>query len=324
MGFVVSDLDVEVVLPTYNGVTYLEAQLASIHSQTLRPSRVLLRDDGSSDGTLELIRRLQVRYGSWLTVLESGEKLGCIANTGVLLEVSKAAYVAFADQDDLWWPDKLERSMHLLCHQEAIHGSEMPLLVHTDLELVDAQGKRLGETYMQRQRLDPARTGLADLVLTNVVTGCSMVCNRALLAQALPIPEQALMHDWWLALVASSIGRIVYVPSPTLSYRQHEANVLGAPGTTPSSMVRKLFLAGQRRPSLLLLAMASQMQALRRRFPLDTHPLEVCLTQSRYRRITCLLSSSSLRFSLRKHGRLRTWAFWVLLILMPRQVSELA
>jgi glycosyltransferase involved in cell wall biosynthesis len=322
LGFVVSEPDLEVVLPTYNGAAYLEAQLASIFAQTLQPRRVLLRDDGSRDGTPALIERLQGQYGSWLKVLTSDANLGCTANVGRLLEASAAAYVALADQDDLWWPDKLERSLRLLQELEAIHGPETPLLVHTDLELVDEQGARLGETYLQRQRLDPTRTGLVDLVLTNVVTGCTVLCNRALLTRALPIPEQAVVHDWWLALVASALGRIEHLPLPSLSYRQHRDNVLGAPGTTPRAMVRKLFLPPEQRPPMLLQAITRQLQELRRRYQLSLHPLEVCLSQSRWQRIGRLLGSSSLRRSLRKHGRLRTWAFWVLLVLTPRQAGS--
>jgi hypothetical protein len=103
-------------------------------------------------------------------------------------------------------------------------------LVHSDLELVDAAGNRLGVRYLQRQRLDPERTAPVDLALTNVVTGCTALCNRALLELALPLPVEALMHDWWLALVASAFGRIGWLPQATVLYRQHGANVLGAQG----------------------------------------------------------------------------------------------
>ena len=114
LGAVVSSTAIEVVLPTYNGSAYLEAQLASIYAQTVCPERVILRDDGSSDGTQALIQQLQKRYGSWLQVLPSDENLGCNANVNRLLEATTAPYVALADQDDLWLPQKLENSLALM------------------------------------------------------------------------------------------------------------------------------------------------------------------------------------------------------------------
>ncbi len=221
---------IEVVLPTYNGAPYLEAQLASIHAQTLRPIRVLLRDDGSSDGTPALLQALQQRYGAWLQVLPADGNLGCTANVNRLLEATSAPCVALADQDDLWLPQKLEQALALMQQLERHHGAATPLLVHSDLELVDAQAHPLGCRYLQRQRLDPQRTAPVDLALTNVVTGCTALLNRALVAQALPIPPEALMHDWWLALVASVLGQIALLEPPTVLYRQHGANVLGAQG----------------------------------------------------------------------------------------------
>ena len=93
-----------------------------------------------------------------------------------------------------------------------------------------ADGRRLGSTYVQQQRLDPRRTAPEPLALTNVVTGCTAMVNRALLDQALPIPPEALMHDWWLALVASGFGAIGWLPQLRVLYRQHGGNVLGAQG----------------------------------------------------------------------------------------------
>ena len=230
LGLVVTFFAIEVVLPTYNGVLYLEAQLASIYTQTCRPARVLLRDDGSSDGTQLLIQQLQKRYGNWLQVLSSDGNLGCTANVNRLLQATKAPYVALADQDDIWLPHKLENSLALMQQLEDCHGLSTPLLVHGDLELVDVDGERLGCRYLQRQRLDSSRTDVMDLALTNVVTGCTALLNRPLLQQALPIPPEAPMHDWWLALVASAFGQIAQVDLPGVLYRQHGANIVGAQG----------------------------------------------------------------------------------------------
>jgi hypothetical protein len=315
LGAVVTSALIEVVLPTYNGAPYLEAQLASIHAQSRCPSRVLLRDDGSNDGTLQLIQGMQERYGTWLQVVPADGNLGCTANVNRLLEATTAPYVALADQDDVWRPDKLERSLTLIHQLEQRHGADQPLLVHSDLELVDGEQRPLGTCYWHRQRLNPRRIALLDLALTNVVTGCTALLNRSLLDLALPIPPEALMHDWWLALVASARGRVEVVSPPGVLYRQHGYNVVGSRGTTPLAMLEKLRRPRLQRPPAQLRAVASQARVLAERFGAAPHPLCALLEQPRWRRVCRLVWDASLRHGLCKHGPLRTWGLWLVICL---------
>ncbi len=312
---------IDVVLPTYNGVRYLEAQIASIHNQTLRPQRVLLRDDGSSDGTQALISQLQQRYGAWLQVLPADGNLGCTANVNRLLQATTAPYVALADQDDLWLPRKMEQSLALMVQLLVRHGSAMPLLVHSDLELVDEGGNPLGCTYLQRQRLDPQRTAPVDLALTNVVTGCTALVNRALLEKALPIPLQALMHDWWVALVASVYGRIVLLEDSSVLYRQHGGNVLGAHGVglhywrkRLTSFIAEPAAGGHTRAAL------QQANLFEERYGCQISALPALLQKPRRCRWFGLLQ---LPVSERpnKHGLLRTLGLNALMICMPRLIK---
>jgi len=299
---------IEVVLPTFNGAQFLEEQLESIHAQTLRPLRVLLRDDGSSDGTLLLLDRMQQRYGSWLQLLPADGNLGCTANVNALLVASEAPYVALADQDDIWFPHKLEASLAELQLLEQQLRPQTPLLVHSDLQLADPKGRPLPERYWQTQRLDPTRTELRDLLLTNVVTGCTVLANRALLREALPIPPQALMHDWWLALIAAARGAIGVVPEPTLLYRQHSHNVLGASGLGWRYWRRRLF--ARRRGWEMLQRLCGQEQALRARVGGSQRGVCELLAQPRWRR--CWMRPWP-----RKHGALRTLGLHGLLLLAP-------
>ena len=319
LGALVSSLvPIEVVLPTYNGAPYLEAQLASIDVQILRPARVLLRDDGSSDGTPALITRLQARYGAWLQVLSADGNLGCTANVNRLLQATTAPYVALADQDDLWLPQKLEQALARMQQLEARHGASTPLLVHSDLELVDGQAQPLGCRYLQRQRLDPERTDPVDLALTNVVTGCTALLNRALLEQALPIPAEALMHDWWLALVASAFGQIALVDQPGVLYRQHGANVLGAQGLGLRywrQRLRSLLVdpaaGGHTRAALQQAALFAQ------RYGRPISALPLLLELPRRKRWLALLRLPPAQRPW-KHGPLRTLGLYGLLACLPR------
>jgi hypothetical protein len=309
---------IDVVLPAYNGIAYLEAQLASIHAQTLRPMRVLLRDDGSSDGTQDLIAQLQARYCAWLKVLPSDGNLGCTANVNRLLEATTSPYVALADQDDLWLPQKLEQALALLQQLEVRHGSDTPLMVHSDLELVDAQAQPLGYRYLQHQRLDPLRTDPMDLALTNVVTGCTALCNRALLQQALPIPAAALMHDWWLALVASAFGQIALVEPPGVLYRQHGANVLGAQGLGWAYWRQRLKqLLGDPAAGGSMRAAIQQAAQFERRYGQPISLLPALMGLPRRRRWLALLQLPPAQRPA-KHGPLRTLGLYGLLACLPR------
>ncbi|MGN6391378.1 MAG: glycosyltransferase family 2 protein [Gemmatimonadales bacterium] len=222
-----------IVLSSYNGAQYLLEQIESIRGQSLSGWTLTVRDDGSSDDTPALLERL-ARADHRIRLLEDGRgNLGPAASFGALLEhanTQAADYIALADQDDVWHPDKLERELRLIQALEASTGASHPLLVHSDLEVVDRDLRLVHPSYFRFQRLDesPAEP-LRRLLLQNFVTGCTAVMNRALLRLALPIP-QVVMHDWWLAQCAAALGTLHVLPEATVRYRQHGANAVGSRG----------------------------------------------------------------------------------------------
>lgn len=312
-----SGLEIDVVIPVFNGVRYLEEQIESIANQSFPPTRLILRDDGSTDGSLDLILNLQKRYGDWLLVLPAGVNLGCIGNINCLLSATSAPYVALADQDDVWIKDKLERSLDLLQLLESSYGAECPILVHSDLDLINASGFRLGTTYFQRQHLHPRRVSPEELVLSNIVTGCTLLCNRSLLRQALPIPKPALMHDWWLALVASVFGRLELLEGVTVRYRQHDSNVLGSQGLGAQYWWRR-FLFFLQDPSAggHTRAALRQAQCFEVRYGRSLSRLPALMALPRRQRWLPLFALFGQK-QMSKHGPLRTLALWVLLLFLP-------
>jgi hypothetical protein len=139
-----------------------------------------------------------------------------------------ARYIAFADQDDVWQVDKLDREVDALRAREAAVGSAVPLLVHSDLRVVDEQLRPIHSSFLSFQGLGHNRaTPLQTLLTQNFVTGCTTVVNRSLLRAALPLPD-VVMHDWWLALCAAALGEILYCPGATVLYRQHDRNAAGS------------------------------------------------------------------------------------------------
>jgi hypothetical protein len=144
------------------------------------------------------------------------------------------------DHDDVWLPNKIALSLEHMRELEARYGPDTPLLVHTDLIVVGRDLEILAPSFFGYQRLDPSRNGLNALLMSNTVTGCATMVNRALYERARPIPDQAALHDHWLALVAAATGRIECLAEGTILYRQHGGNTVGAIPWGPGSILDRV------------------------------------------------------------------------------------
>lgn len=214
-----------VLLATYNGEKYLKQQLDSLLEQTYENFQILVRDDGSADATVEILKAYDV------LLLEGGENLGAKKSFGVLLEYamqeSDAQYFMFCDQDDVWLPDKIEKTVEKMLEVES-GDLQKPALVHTDLSVVNEKLGTIANSFWRYEHIEPAKNTLSRLLMQNTITGCTMMINRSLASLALPVPGECIMHDWWLGLVAAAFGKIGYVPEQTIKYRQHGSNDTGA------------------------------------------------------------------------------------------------
>lgn len=232
---------VDVVLAAYNGQRYLVKQLDSLLNQSIKNVRILISDDGSTDGTLDLLTQYVEKFSDRVELLPTHRAgKGASVNFSDLLLATDAPYVFLCDQDDVWDEDKIGISLTCIRGLEAQYGTDMPLLVHTDLRVVDQNLETLSDSFFSFQRLDAQAASLKQLLVQNMVTGCTVVVNRALLNKALPVPDSAIMHDWWLALVAAGFGKIGFVDRATMSYRQHGANTVGAKGWTVAFIAARL------------------------------------------------------------------------------------
>ncbi len=232
---------IDILLATYNGEAFLEEQLDSIAAQTHGDWQLIARDDGSSDRTAAILDAFRARHSDKVVVLRDGDgNLGLVQNFSRLMEVSDAPYAAFCDQDDVWMPEKLELSLAKMRELEREHGAETPLLVFTDLTVVDEGLNVIHDSFWHYANLRPDRcNSLNRLLLHNVVTGCTALMNGPLVKKGVPIPSDAHVHDWWVVLVASTFGKAAYISRPTVRYRQHGRNMLGAsPGTLFVHLIR--------------------------------------------------------------------------------------
>ncbi|TDI45240.1 MAG: glycosyltransferase family 2 protein [Acidobacteria bacterium] len=235
-----SDRVVDILLATRNGSRYLPQLLESVAAQTDDRWHLVARDDASEDETPALLEGF--RTGRPAEVDLGREHIGAAANFGRLAQRSTAPFAMFCDQDDVWMPDKIERLMERMNTLESRLGSETPILVHSDLRVVDADLSPVHRSYWRFQNMAPARDDLIQLLAQNTVTGCASLMNRALIERGLPIPDHAVMHDHWYALVAATCGMIDYLDDATVHYRQHAGNTTGAQRWGPGRIWRQIRL----------------------------------------------------------------------------------
>ena len=222
---------IAILLAAYNGAQYLTEQLDSLLAQTNQDWITYIHDDGSTDGTVAVIDDYVARYPQKFVKIEGKSTGGAKQNFFYLLSAVDAPYLMCCDQDDVWLPEKVEvtyRAMKELEKGEA--GDKKPLLVFTELRVVDGRLQTIAERMSDYQQLDCTNTTLNRMLIQNVVTGCTMMTNRRLKDMMLHYQnmEHIIMHDWWAALIAAKYGRISYVETPCICYRQHEDNSVGA------------------------------------------------------------------------------------------------
>jgi glycosyltransferase involved in cell wall biosynthesis len=225
-----TEFKIDILLPTYNGAEYLGELLESIATQDIDEWRLIIRDDGSEDGSVSIINNFVSEYSDRAIILpDTTVRLGVVASYEYLLTKSSLKYVAFCDQDDVWMPDKLRKLRDCMVLLEKEYGSDTPFLVHSDLRVVNESLEVIADSFWKYQKLNPERMqSLHRLLLQNCVTGCAALVNRSLVERALPIPDNSIMHDWWLALIAISCGKVKQIDIQTVKYRQHSRNDTGA------------------------------------------------------------------------------------------------
>ena len=236
-------MKVSVALATFNGADYVAEQMASIMAQSLLPDEIVVADDGSDDRTVDLVRAAMKNTSVSLVVLERREHLGVTQNFARAIEATSHELIALCDQDDVWHPDRLLRSVEVFVKRPST------TLVHSDAVLVDEAGRALGPSLFEALGVNADLRGLINsgrafpvLLRRNVVTGATVMFRRSLIAAATPFPEQ-WVHDEWLAIIASAIGEITSVDERLIEYRQHGRNQIGAASPTFRYKISRMLAA---------------------------------------------------------------------------------
>ncbi len=230
---------VEILLATYNGECYLREQLDSILNQEYKNWIVRACDDASTDNTYEILQAYQKEFPDKFVIEKNEKGFGCAKlNFMSLIKNSTCDYVMCCDQDDVWLPNKISLTLEKMKESET---GDIPVLVHTDLKVVNADLEVMSESFFEHSNLRKEFT-YRDALIQNHVTGCTMMMNRALieLINYTENYENILMHDWLAALVASGLGIVAFVNQPTMLYRQHAVNSVGAKKYGLALLIHKL------------------------------------------------------------------------------------
>ena len=219
---------VEVLLATFNGEKYISELLDSILNQTYKNIKITIHDDGSSDRTLEILRDYSKRYPEIINLIDDGISTGsAVRNFEFLLKNSSEEYIMFADQDDVWLPTKVELTLKKMLELEDKYGKDTPLLVYTDVKVVDENLNILSESLWDYAKVDGRNRTFSKCLEIGSGQGFTIMINKKSKELSLPFPQNAIMHDRWISLVVSALGKIEYIDIVTGLYRQHRKNVAG-------------------------------------------------------------------------------------------------
>ncbi|MFZ4799638.1 MAG: glycosyltransferase family 2 protein, partial [Bacteroidia bacterium] len=219
---------IDILLSTYNSEKHLESQINSLFNQTYTLWNLLIRDDGSTDGTLEYLKNLQIKYPEKIKLFVENKNVGVIKSFEYLLTYSNASYIMFCDHDDVWLPNKIEITFSKMQELEN-EFPNLPILVHTDLTVVNNNFQKIHDSFWKFSKLNPQLlSNFNYLGVCNGITGCTMLINRKAIDISLPISPNATMHDSWIGLCVSKLGKTGYVNNSTILYRQHASNQIGA------------------------------------------------------------------------------------------------
>ena len=235
---------VDIILPTYNGEKFIKEQIESILNQSHKNIRLLISDDCSTDGTIEILKKYKEKDNR-IELYVQTKNLGVVKNIEFLLQKVTSNYYMLSDQDDYWLPEKVEKSLEKLKQNNAD-------IVFGDLEVVDEKLKTIYPSFNDFMKLTRKiknnQNSYKLNYLYNCITGCTILAKKQTIEKIIPIPTQSkyLIHDHWIGIITSLNGKIAYMPEKYIKYRQHGNNQIGTTKIshkfTQIEEVRELFI----------------------------------------------------------------------------------
>jgi glycosyltransferase involved in cell wall biosynthesis len=223
---VTAQIKVSVCMPLYNGERYLREQVSSILAQ-LRPTDELIAiDDCSFDGSLQLLRGFEDKR---IRLVQNAQNVGVIQSVERALRTATGDVLFLADQDDIWLPGKVTRTLEVL-QQTGSYA------VVSDAILIDNNGQQTSTSHFAVRKSGP---GVFRNWWRNGYVGCCMAFDACIKPLILPFPVDIPMHDTWIGTVCDFIQRVEFVPAQLVAYRRHSTNSTELVGSNPIFMLKK-------------------------------------------------------------------------------------
>lgn len=209
-----------VALCTYNGEKFLSELLDSILAQSVPVNEILIVDDCSSDGTINILKEYSKKYPQIELHLQKSNS-GPISSFEKAIQLTNNPYIFLADQDDIWKPDKIKSMLSFSSN----YPVDKPLLVFSDLEVIDENGNPFYPSFWEMTGLRPHNSTFRSLLFSNTVTGCASMINSKMKEYLVSIPKGVIMHDYWMGLIAYGFGKVLVLDDQLVKYRIHSNSV---------------------------------------------------------------------------------------------------
>lgn len=321
------DLDrVHIIMAAYNGEAYIREQIMSIRESTHKDWVLWIFDDGSSDNTAETVKS---------QVEEDTERIHYIVNTsnkGVTLNFLEGVrfaagykeesfegteavnqYFMFCDQDDVWMPDKIEKSLKAMKRFEKKYSCKLPLVIFTDAIIADEHLGAISSSFHKSNHLNTSKLGFGNILMENKLIGCTMMFNTALVKKLTVLPVHARYHDWWIGILGAAFGHIVYLPHPTIYYRQHGGNVVGNQEFTGYVKKRMATLKEQKKVIVSNVAQAQEFYEIYKESLSDDKKMKVYAMAELLKRNWAVRRLLCFRYGFLKSGFVRNAALMLIL-----------
>jgi len=216
---------ISVVLTSFNGVQFIEEQLNSILAQSIKPDEIIVCDDGSTDGTIQLLKKFEA--DNQIKLILNNTNIGILANFKLGASLANTNnYIAFSDQDDIWLPNKLATNLEAILQLEKSNlHTPIPCLVYSDLTFINEKEEILSNSFYNLMGLDKFEHCFETALFGSLLLGCTVFTNAAMRSEFDHTPNSKIFyHDAWLALLGFSIGKIYYIKTPLVKYRLHNNN----------------------------------------------------------------------------------------------------
>lgn len=223
---------INILLATFNGEKYLREQLNSIANQTYTNWFLIVHDDQSNDSTNNILFEFKNRFPTKVVIKKNSESTKSAKNNFFSLINSKKikdGYIMFCDQDDVWLPNKIELTLAAMKKLEK-DDYNLPCLIYTDSLVVNENLQKISDSFFSFTKLNSKVPSLSQVLIQNNMAGCTAMINQKLYKLLLKTKDfnNILMHDWWILLLALTTGKVYLLDIPTLKYRQHSSNSVGA------------------------------------------------------------------------------------------------